>query len=104
MNVSELSMETLLLDTKDHILTITLNRPKNLNAFNDQMISEFQQLWQLVRFEDDIHVVILRAAPGRRVESAGSRSSYGSEIERSVEACCLRDPWDVRWRCFLLGK
>lgn len=49
----------------DHVATITINRPASLNAFNEAMVQEFADVWRHVRVTDDIHAVVLRAAPGR---------------------------------------
>jgi enoyl-CoA hydratase/carnithine racemase len=46
----------------DHIATITLNRPEVLNCFDQRMLDEFGRIWRICRHEDDIHVVVLRAA------------------------------------------
>jgi enoyl-CoA hydratase/carnithine racemase len=46
----------------DHIATITLNRPEVLNCFDQRMLDEFARIWRICRHEDDIHVVVLRAA------------------------------------------
>jgi enoyl-CoA hydratase/carnithine racemase len=54
----------------DHVATITLNRPEVLNAFNQQMCEEFARLWQIIREDDAIHAVVLRAA-GDRAFSTG---------------------------------
>jgi enoyl-CoA hydratase/carnithine racemase len=54
----------------DHVATITLNRPEVLNAFNQQMCSEFATLWSIIREDDAIHAVVLRAA-GDRAFSTG---------------------------------
>jgi enoyl-CoA hydratase/carnithine racemase len=54
----------------DHVATITLNRPEVLNAFNQQMCEEFSELWSLIREDDSIHSVVLRAA-GDRAFSTG---------------------------------
>jgi len=58
-------LETLLFEVSDKIATITLNRPEAMNAFNSTMMPEMKSVWQRVQADDDIHVVILRAAPGR---------------------------------------
>ncbi|EKF24466.1 enoyl-CoA hydratase/isomerase family protein [Mycolicibacterium hassiacum DSM 44199] len=72
--------ETILLDIDpaDHVATITLNRPEVLNAFNRTMCEEMSQAWRIVRFDDTVHAVVLRAA-GDRAFSAGLdiKSSYG---------------------------
>ena len=41
-----------------------------MNAFNRTMLNEFRQIWGRVRADDDIHVVVLRAA-GERAFSTG---------------------------------
>jgi enoyl-CoA hydratase/carnithine racemase len=51
-------------------MTVTLNRPKVLNAFNDQMREEFSRLWSEVRADDDVRAVVLAAA-GERAFSTG---------------------------------
>ena len=59
-------LETVLFESgSDHVATITLNRPTALNSFNHQMVEEFAQLWQHIRCNEQIHAVVLRAAPGR---------------------------------------
>ncbi|MCV7279876.1 enoyl-CoA hydratase/isomerase family protein [Mycolicibacterium flavescens] len=64
--------ETLLfdVDADDHVATITLNRPAALNAFNRTMCEEMSRAWRLVRDDDSVHAVVLRAA-GDRAFSAG---------------------------------
>jgi enoyl-CoA hydratase/carnithine racemase len=46
----------------DHVATVTLNRPEVLNCFDQRMLDEFGRIWRICRHEDDIHVVVLRAA------------------------------------------
>jgi enoyl-CoA hydratase/carnithine racemase len=59
-------LETVLFESgPDHVATITLNRPAALNSFNRQMVEEFGQLWRHIRSNEQIHAVVLRAAPGR---------------------------------------
>lgn len=51
--------ETILLERKDKIAHITLNRPEIHNAFNDKMISELSEIFDHIKEQDDIRVVIL---------------------------------------------
>lgn len=50
---------------RDHVATVTLNRPDRLNSFNEQMTIEVQDLWRRVREDDEVRVVVLRAAGDR---------------------------------------
>ncbi len=53
-------MTDLLFDVKDHIATITLNRPEAYNAFSEEMITEWIQALETVRDSDNIRVVIVK--------------------------------------------
>lgn len=58
--------ETIVVETSEHgVMTVTLNRPEVLNAFNDQMQEEFSLLWEEVKANDDVRVVVLAAAGDR---------------------------------------
>jgi len=57
--------ETILVDIKDHIATVTINRPEAMNSFTKQMMEEFDYLWPTLGNDDDVHCIVLRAAQGR---------------------------------------
>ena len=57
--------ETILVEVAAHVATVTINRPQAMNSFTRGMMDEFAQLWREVAEDNDIHVVVLRAAPGR---------------------------------------
>jgi enoyl-CoA hydratase/carnithine racemase len=73
------AFETILLDVDagDHVATITLNRPERLNAFNRTMCEEMAQAWRMVKLDDSVHAVVLRATG--RAFSAGLdiKTPYG---------------------------
>ena len=74
------SFETILLDVnaESHVATITLNRPDSLNAFNRTMCEEMAEAWRIVKLDESVNAVVLRAA-GDRAFSAGLdvKSPYG---------------------------
>jgi enoyl-CoA hydratase/carnithine racemase len=74
-----MTFETILLDVDagDHVATITLNRPEQLNAFNRTMCEEMAQAWRTVKLDESVHAVVLRAAG--RAFSAGLdiKTPYG---------------------------
>ena len=53
--------ETIIVEVADHVATVTLNRPDKLNAFNQQMCDEFEHLWNAIRLDDDVRVIVLQA-------------------------------------------
>jgi enoyl-CoA hydratase/carnithine racemase len=97
------AFETILLDVDaaSHVATITLNRPDSLNAFNRTMCEEMTQAWRIVKLDESVHAVVLRAA-GSRAFSAGLdiKSSYGQPAnvwnhEDPGEA--LSPKWQKMW-------
>jgi enoyl-CoA hydratase/carnithine racemase len=102
--VSAPPFETILLDVdaSDHVATITLNRPDQLNAFNRAMCEEMAQAWRMVKLDESVHAVVLRAA-GSRAFSAGLdvKTSYGQpeniwNHEDPGEA--LSPKWQKMWK------
>jgi enoyl-CoA hydratase/carnithine racemase len=75
-----MSFETIQLDVDDadRVATITLNRPDQLNAFNRTMCDEMARAWRIVKADDSVNAVVLRAA-GSRAFSAGLdiKTPYG---------------------------
>ena len=82
---------TLLFEVDDHVATVTLNRPERMNAFNQTMCDEFAALWERVRRDDDIHVVVLRAA-GDRAFSSGVDVVEGLEMTHRTNRWSEQDP------------
>lgn len=54
---------TILFDVSDGIATITLNRPEAYNSFTRDMTNEFADVWNRVRDDDAVRVIVLRASP-----------------------------------------
>lgn len=99
-----MTFETILLevDETDRVATITLNRPAQLNAFNRTMCEEMARAWQLVKLDDSVNAVVLRAA-GDRAFSAGLdiKTPYGQpeniwNHEDPGEA--LSPKWQKMWK------
>ena len=55
-------MDNILLETKDRICTLTLNRPEKLNAMSPALLSEFSQALDQIAADADIKVVVIRGA------------------------------------------
>lgn len=63
--------ETLLLDVRDHVAQVTINRPDKLNALNGIVIRELGELANQLASDADIHGLILTGA-GSKAFVAGA--------------------------------
>ena len=62
--------DMLLYDKRDHIVTITLNRPERMNTFTPELFDMADEAWSRFQKDDDAWVAILTAA-GDRAFSTG---------------------------------
>ena len=69
-----MTYETLRYDVADRILTLTLNRPERMNAFNGRMCNELIAAFDAADADDAIKVVI--------VTGAGRAFCAGSDLEK----------------------
>jgi enoyl-CoA hydratase/carnithine racemase len=72
-----MSYSTILYDVEDSILTITLNRPEALNAFNNTMLTELLDVCDRADADDDIKAIIVTGA-GRGFCAGADLSSGGN--------------------------
>lgn len=77
--------QTIILEKKDKIATITLNRPDKLNAFNPQMYADLRAAATEVSNDDDIQVAILTG--NGRAFSAGAdfKERFQDEVDKKRE-------------------
>ncbi|MDY6964597.1 MAG: enoyl-CoA hydratase-related protein [Halobacteriota archaeon] len=57
-----MDFETIIFEKEDEVGTITLNRPKSLNAINYKMICEYVNAMEMIRDDDGIRAVIVTGA------------------------------------------
>ena len=78
--MSDVTYETILyeVDADDLVATVTLNRPEALNAFDRKMCEEIRHVWHVVKDDDRVNAVVVRAV-GDRAFSAGldTKQSFG---------------------------
>jgi enoyl-CoA hydratase/carnithine racemase len=75
--------QTFIYEVADNIATITLNRPEKLNSFNQRMLDEFEDVWYRIRYDDAVHVTVLRAA-GDRAFSTGADVTDGIYLPANI--------------------
>ncbi len=66
-----MSEKVLLVEEKDNLSILTLNRPGVMNAFNFELLHALKQEIDSIRFKSDIRVVIITGA-GEKAFSAGA--------------------------------
>ena len=59
------TFDTLLVTVADHVATVVLNRPDAHNAFTAGMQRDCRDLWEALRADDDVRVVVLTGAGDR---------------------------------------
>jgi enoyl-CoA hydratase/carnithine racemase len=72
-----MAYETLDYTIADHILTLTLNRPDKLNAFNGPMMNELLAAFDAADADDDVRAIIVTGAG--RAFCAGADLSAGAK-------------------------
>ena len=70
----------LLVDVKDHIAIITINRPDKLNALNHKTLSELQTLFEELKLNNDIYAVIITGS-GEKAFVAGADISELNKLD-----------------------
>jgi enoyl-CoA hydratase/carnithine racemase len=81
--------KTVLFDLTDHVATITLNRPAAMNGFNQEMLDDFDRIWDELKTNDDVHVVVLRGS-GDRAFCTGMDVKEG--VDRHPNVWSQTDP------------
>ena len=66
-----MSEKVLLVEEKDGLSVLTLNRPDVMNAFNFELLRALKQEIDSIRFKSDIRVVVITGA-GEKAFSAGA--------------------------------
>ena len=108
-------METILLNTEGHVATITINRPKALNALSTQVLTELNEALDQVNENKDVYCVIITGAgdksfvagadiaemKDKSVEEAAAYGKFGNEVFRKIET--FRCPVIAAINGFALG-
>ena len=88
-----MTYETLLTELQDGVMTVTLNRPDKLNAFNTAMSTELIHFFHAVNAMDDVRAIVVTGAG--RAFCAGADISGGGgafQVWNDGSAPVKRDP------------
>ncbi len=86
----EQGYETVRAEVRDRILTVTLNRPEKLNAFNPQMMGDLLDVFDAADADDDVRVIVVTGA-GRGFCAGADVSSGGSSFDHRSAGARHRD-------------
>jgi crotonobetainyl-CoA hydratase len=64
-------MSNVLLDVRDHVARVTLNRPASMNAVDHATEQELERVWSAIEADADVRVVVLTGA-GERAFCVGA--------------------------------
>ncbi len=81
-----MTYETILYETSDRVATLTINRPLQMNTFNQAMCDEFADAWRRVREDDGVNAVVLRATEGRAF-------CAGVDVKQGYRYSDYANPW-----------
>jgi enoyl-CoA hydratase len=73
-----------LVERDGHVVTVTLNRPEKLNAFNAEVLVRLSDAWDMVDSDPDVRAVVLTGANGN--------FSAGADLDRLVGALTSGKP------------
>jgi enoyl-CoA hydratase/carnithine racemase len=89
---TETRYDTILLDRIGHTALLTLNRPENLNAYNETMHEDLRNAWQEINADDDIWTIVVRGA--------GRAFCTGADVKEAATAMTQGKLGAPRWEAF----
>jgi enoyl-CoA hydratase/carnithine racemase len=90
-----MSYESILYEVKDRIATITINRPDQLNSWNDQVATEVYDAMQAAGADKGVRVIVFTGA-GKAFCAGGDINSFGGDPNGLMTK--LPRPFDMRKR------
>ncbi|GLR48019.1 enoyl-CoA hydratase [Sphingomonas astaxanthinifaciens] len=107
-----MSYETILVEQRDAVTLVTLNRPQALNALNSQVLAELIQAFAAYDADDSQHCLVLTGsekafaagADIKEMQAQGFADMYGSNFFAGWERVTdTRKPWIAAVNGFALG-
>lgn len=85
--------ETLKLEQNDHVLSITLNRPKARNAMSLQMVRELMAVFESVQSDASIRALVLRGNDGHFCAGGDIKDMANARMSATKELAEGNDPY-----------
>ena len=78
------NLDTLIYEKRGGIAYVTLNRPEVMNALSPGMVSELVEVWQDVRDDRDVQVVVLTGAGDAFLQGRGDTETLARLLEEEA--------------------
>lgn len=91
--------EHCLVDRRDHVVVVTLNRPEAKNSFSPAMLVGMADAWEAIDDDDDVRCGVLTGAGGD-FSTGMDLKSFGGGGENPYVDRFAADP-DLHWRALL---
>ncbi|MCW8914313.1 MAG: enoyl-CoA hydratase [Magnetovibrio sp.] len=98
-NIAPPAFETILTEVEGQVGIITFNRPKALNALNQQMIGEMGRALDLFEANDDIHVIVLTGSEKAFAAGADIKEMADKSFNDAYMGDFISGPWDRLSTC-----
>lgn len=102
-----MTSETLLCEIRDHVALLTLNRPAQRNAMNQELGGALMDALRRAREDDDIRVVVLTGAGGTFSAGADLKeraASGGARRDDNAPATVIEADPSARWSTMTFEK
>ena len=78
--------ETILYNVhEDNVATVIINRPDAMNSFNSLMVEEMAAVWEMIKKDDRVHAVVIKAADCRAFSTGKDVKEKDSIWREGVE-------------------
>ena len=88
-NILSKKMENITFEVTERVAYVTLNRPEKRNALGPQLVSELSEVFEEIKHDDSVKVVILKAAG--KVFCAGADLAYLQTLQNNTYVENLED-------------
>jgi enoyl-CoA hydratase len=82
--------DTVLIDNKDGVAVLTLNRPERLNALNYALIDSLLAILDILEIDDSVRAIILTGAGEHAFSAGGDIHEFSKSVARGVDVA-MRD-------------
>ncbi|HEX8969731.1 MAG TPA: enoyl-CoA hydratase/isomerase family protein [Chloroflexota bacterium] len=77
-------MPTVLMEKRDRVGLVTLNRPEKLNALSSELVNQLEQALEALDADDDVGAIVITGAGERAFSAGGDMAEQVAALEAST--------------------